>query len=50
MSGALDLPTAEGTSYVSVTGDTDKADCNACRPTASGSAASARYQLAGFPA
>jgi type IV pilus assembly protein PilA len=50
VSGALDLPTSEGTAYVDVSGDVEKSDCNAATPTASGPDAKARYQVNGFPA
>ncbi len=47
--GTIGLPTAVGTYYVGVSGDTDKSDCNANSPKASGAGAKARYQTAGFP-
>jgi type II secretory pathway pseudopilin PulG len=49
MSGPIGLPTRAGTSYVTVAGDTDKSDCNAFRPRASGTGVSALYSDAGFP-
>jgi hypothetical protein len=49
MSGAIGLPTVEGTSYVTVSGDPDKSDCNAFTPKASGSGITAVYQANGFP-
>jgi len=49
VSGPLGLPTKAGTSYVSVSGDVDKSDCNASTPTASGAGATADLQNAGFP-
>ncbi len=48
ISGAIGLPTSAGTSYVTVSGDLDKNDCNANTPMASGSQATAVYQIAGF--
>jgi type IV pilus assembly protein PilA len=49
VSGTLGLPTARGASYVTVSGDPDKGDCNAFSPMATGAGISARYQRAGFP-
>ncbi len=49
VTGAIGLPTVEGTSYVAVTGDGREADCNAYTPLATGSGISARYQASGFP-
>jgi type IV pilus assembly protein PilA len=46
--GAIGLPTAAGTFYVTVAGDQDKNDCNASTPSASGSGISAVYQTDGF--
>jgi type IV pilus assembly protein PilA len=49
MSGPIGLPTVKGTSYVTVAGDSDKADCNAYRPRASVAGVTASYHSAGFP-
>jgi type IV pilus assembly protein PilA len=47
--GTIGLPTAAGTSYIEVKGDTTKTDCNAYSPTTSGSPAAIKSQTAGFP-
>jgi type IV pilus assembly protein PilA len=43
------LPTATGTNFVEVKGDTTKTDCNAYSPEATGPSATVQYQQAGFP-
>ncbi len=47
--GSLALPTAPGTWYVGVAGDTSKDDCNAATPASSGTNVMASYQRNGFP-
>ena len=48
-SGTIGLPSAAGTSYVEVKGDTTASDCNAYSPKASGSGATVQYLTSGFP-
>jgi len=47
--GPITFPTAAGTSYVDVRGDTTKTDCNASRPKTGGSPATVQYSTSGFP-
>jgi len=47
--GTIGLPTAAGTSYVEVKGDTTKTDCNAFSPWTSGPPATIRYLTSTFP-
>jgi len=47
--GTIGLPTAAGTSYVEVKGDTTKTDCNAYSPRTSGPPATIRYLTSTFP-
>jgi len=47
--GSIGLPTAVGTNFVEVTGDTDKADCNAYTPKSKGAPGTVRYLTDGFP-
>ena len=47
--GTIGLPTTAGTAYVEVKGDVTKTDCNAYSPRTSGSPATIKYQLTGFP-
>ena len=49
VAGPILLPTAAGTFYAEVAGDTSKADCNAASPTTTGPPATIQYQTAGFP-
>jgi len=50
VTGTIGLPTAAGTSLVTVSGDHVKADCNAFTPQASVAGASVSYGIEGFPA
>jgi len=47
--GSIGLPTIVGTNFVEVTGDTDKADCNAYTPRSKGAPGTVRYSTDGFP-
>jgi type IV pilus assembly protein PilA len=47
--GSIGLPTAVGTNYVEVTGDTTKADCNAYTPKSNGAPGTVQYSRDGFP-
>jgi len=49
VSGPIGLPIRAGTSFVTVSGDTDQSDCNAFTPKATGTGIKASYQIAGFP-
>ncbi len=47
--GSIGLPTAVGTNFVEVKGDTSKADCNAYTPKSSGAPGTVQYSTDGFP-
>ncbi len=49
VAGTIALPSAPGTSYVTVKGDMTKTDCNAVAPRTNGAPTSMQYLTAGFP-
>lgn len=47
--GSIGLPSAAGTNYVQVKGDSTMSDCNAYTPKTSGSPVTVQYLTSGFP-
>lgn len=49
VAGSIGLPTAVGTNFVEVKGDTNQSDCNAYTPKAPGSPGTVQYLASQFP-